>query len=114
VSHVRAEKGVADTLKAQIRGLGTAPTDAAKIKGWATPCASDHYPQSPLPEHTAMALGAPSPRMARDLGMDPPGSSNAGTEPGASRLNPRFSLWLMGYPTEWARCAEAVTRYARK
>jgi hypothetical protein len=29
-------------------------------------------------------------------------------------LNPRFSLWLMGYPTEWARCAERVTRSARK
>ena len=25
------------------------------------------------------------------------------------QLNPRFSLWLMGYPIEWAHCAERVT-----
>lgn len=29
---------------------------------------------------------------------------------GAFRLNPRFSLWLMGYPTKWAYCGERVTR----
>ena len=26
-----------------------------------------------------------------------------------SQLNPRFSLWLMGYPIEWASCGEQVT-----
>jgi hypothetical protein len=31
-----------------------------------------------------------------------------------SRLNPRFSLWLMGYPIEWAYCAERVTPLSRK
>lgn len=29
---------------------------------------------------------------------------------GSSQLNPRFSLWLMGYPIEWAYCGEQVTR----
>ena len=29
-------------------------------------------------------------------------------------LNPAFSLWLMGYPTGWARCAARVTRSSRK
>jgi hypothetical protein len=29
-------------------------------------------------------------------------------------LNPRFSLWLQGYPIEWARCAERVTRSVRR
>lgn len=28
----------------------------------------------------------------------------------SGRLNPRFSLWLMGYPTDWASCGERVTR----
>ena len=29
------------------------------------------------------------------------------------QLNPAFSLWLMGYPTAWARCAARVTRSSR-
>ena len=29
---------------------------------------------------------------------------------GSYQLNPRFSLWLMGYPIEWAYCGERVTR----
>ena len=40
---------------------------------------------------------------------------NAKTEKSApSQLNPRFSLWLMGYPIEWAYCAERVTPLSRK
>jgi len=31
-----------------------------------------------------------------------------------SLLNPNFSLWLMGYPQEWGRCAERVTASFRK
>jgi len=30
------------------------------------------------------------------------------------QLNPRFSLWLMGYPTGWATCGEQVTPSSRK
>lgn len=42
-------------------------------------------------------------------------SSCAETEkPVRFRLNPRFSLWLMGFPTAWARCAERVTRSSRR
>jgi len=29
---------------------------------------------------------------------------------GSFQLNPKFSLWLMGYPIEWAYCGERVTR----
>ena len=32
----------------------------------------------------------------------------------SSQLNPRFSLWLMGYPIEWAYCAERVTPLSRR
>ena len=31
-----------------------------------------------------------------------------------SQLNPRFSLWLMGYPIEWAYSGERVTLLSRK
>ena len=29
------------------------------------------------------------------------------------RLNPRFSLWLMGYPAEWGSCGERAMRLYR-
>jgi hypothetical protein len=42
-------------------------------------------------------------------------SSTAETENIApSQLNPRFSLWLMGYPIEWAYSGERVTPSSRK
>jgi hypothetical protein len=30
------------------------------------------------------------------------------------RLNPRFSLWLMGYPEEWGYCGERAMQSCRK
>jgi hypothetical protein len=35
-------------------------------------------------------------------------------KPVKSQLNPRFSLWLMGYPIEWAFSGERVTPLSRK
>jgi hypothetical protein len=44
-----------------------------------------------------------------------PTPSTAETENIApSQLNPRFSLWLMGYPIEWAFSGEQVTPLSRK
>lgn len=40
-------------------------------------------------------------------------SSRAGTEKRGS-LNPLFSLWLMGFPTEWGYCGARVTPSSRK
>ena len=42
-------------------------------------------------------------------------SSSAATASTAPyQLNPRFSLWLMGYPIAWAYCGERVTLSSRK
>ena len=46
------------------------------------------------------------------LGPTSNGSPAATAKPG--QLNPAFSLWLMGYSTEWARCAAQVTRSCRR
>jgi hypothetical protein len=46
------------------------------------------------------------------VGPTLPGST-AQTE-NKGQLNPAFSLWLMGYPTEWLSCAPLVTRLSRK
>lgn len=44
-----------------------------------------------------------------------PSASNAETgKSGEFRLNPRFSLWLMGYPAEWASCGERAMQSCRK
>lgn len=43
----------------------------------------------------------------------PPSGLSASTEKRGA-LNPRFSLWLQGYPTGWAFCGEAVIRSSRK
>lgn len=60
------------------------------------------------------------PRQAHGVIAD---SSSAESPPakGASRsstegrpLNPRFSLWLMGYPVAWACCGEPETQSCRK
>ncbi len=39
---------------------------------------------------------------AQLTGTTPTGTTAATENPGAYRLNPKFSLWLMGFPAEWA------------
>lgn len=76
---------------------------------WVAPIATDHKATSggrgreKNPGLRVQVLGATSP------------SSTAETEkPVAYRLNPRFSLWLQGYPEAWACCAALGIALCRK
>jgi len=113
------------------------------LAGWATPTHGDAQKIKPFPDAPQPALayqcqtaGYPTPsardwrdgrsnqhdKNARPLNEvatnafgETLGSSPAETaRPGAYRLNPRFSLWLMGYPDEWACCGERAMRSVRK
>jgi site-specific DNA-cytosine methylase len=80
------------------------------VSSWATPTATDHSrgTKPPRPQDT----GIPLTQQVSGLNQKP---STAETESIApSQLNPRFSLWLMGYPIEWAYSGERVTPLSRK
>jgi len=83
---------------------------------WATPAARDHKSESATAEFNAERdshpRGKPLSYQATGATAD---SSSAGTEkPVAYRLNARFSLWLQGYPEEWASCGERGIASCRK
>lgn len=99
------------------------------LNPWATPNTMDHMnlrsDEALLKQATVARKGRTFPANLREQ-VDPrsqeiyasgkiPQSSTAETENTVpSQLNPRFSLWLMGYPIEWAYSGERVTPLSRK
>jgi len=88
---------------------------------WPTPQANKNTKNSKDPqkmkENGAQSTIADAAWMTKDSGIygKIPKSSTAETESTVpSQLNPRFSLWLMGYPIEWAYSGERVTPLSRK
>ena len=90
--------------------------EVAMLAGWATPAAQ---PANSTPEaflerkRAAIAKGSKMGVVLSDLnmqaqaylrGLTPSPSSAPTGAPGAYRLNPRFSLWLQGYPATWYDC----------
>jgi FAD/FMN-containing dehydrogenase len=99
-------------------------TDGRGCTGWPTPNTLAAWP-------TPQAHDAVGPRTEEQLaamrarghgasnlhetvrlagGQDAAQYSAAAGFPVAFRLNPRFSLWLMGYPAAWASCGERATQ----
>jgi len=98
-------------------GNDTVPRVAYGIAPWATPNTMDHMKQR-SDEALARAkqkAGCSNLKDQIPYSGEVQKSSTAETENTVpSQLNPRFSLWLMGYPIEWAYCAERVTQSSRK
>lgn len=95
---------------------------AALMVGWPTASARDWKDTPGMattgtnPDGTERTRLDQLPRVAALAGTPAFQSSVSTENSGAfhltkkASLNPRFSLWLMGFPTVWARCAEQVTR----
>lgn len=83
----------------------------AQAAGWATP----NCPRAHDSDNTA---GSGKNRqmdiVKQILGGTPAGTPAATGKPAACQLNPRFSLWLMGYPDEWASCGARAMQSCRK
>lgn len=82
---------------------GTTLGGAALATGWATPLASDSRGSAGVGKKEL-------PNQVQWIGEQLENSGAQMENTDQYRLNPRFSLWLQGFPIEWAYCAERVTR----
>ena len=80
----------------------------AYVAGWATPRAEDA--ESAGMRHSRGVADT----LSAQAGQDASRSNAATARPAGFRLNPRFSLWLMGYPAEWASCGERAMQSCQK
>lgn len=85
---------------------------AAKLAGWATPAARDHKDTGNLDNSRFRKDGKErNDTLARQaFGMLPPPSSAQTANIAGFQLNPRFSLWLMGFPTNWHEAGLSALR----
>lgn len=85
---------------------GALPHDAS-LAGWAAPNSTDHKNRAHPSQSSVLGV--------QTIGLTPSSFPAPTASTGASRLNPSFSLWLMGYPVaEWVRCAALATPSSRK
>lgn len=130
-----AHRGIADTLNSQCKAAGWA---TAAARDFRSEEATDEYNQErwdhtrgkPLNAEVLMA-GYPTPQALSFKGSHQPGMNRAiaktisffveiktktvASKYVGSRLNPAFSLWLMGFPVlAWLCCGVRATRSVQK
>jgi hypothetical protein len=86
-------------------------SNKVQLIGWATPAARDHKPTN-TPDY--VKGGKYMDQLANQAvhGLTSNGSPAQTEKPG--QLNPEFSLWLMGYPAEWAYSGAQAMQSSRK
>lgn len=83
--------------------------DIAQLAGWPTACQRDYKGATPGGRIRDGKFSTDTLDAVVQL------ISNAPTgKRGAYQLNPLFSLWLMGYPVEWACCGARAMQSRRK
>ena len=107
--------------------------DIANLAGWSTPAMRDYKGANDL-EHTTEKIAEgrrghmgqlPNAVMVQLTGSDQFGGRavtdiigeylpDGWTMPENGKLNPAFSLWLMGYPAEWVCCGVRAMQSCRK
>lgn len=88
---------------------------AVKFAGWPTASSRDVKGGYEGGRIRDGKISTDTPDVVAQLTGTPADRTSAATESTASfRLNPRFSLWLMGFPDEWASCGERAMQSCRK
>lgn len=84
----------------------TSGKDCSGLAGWVSPTVQDHGRgvKPPRPQDTGIPLSQQVSGLSSEL-LNAPTENLEGY-----RLNPLFSLWLMGFPAEWACSKVLVTR----
>jgi len=115
---MKRRMGERDGTEANRTAITSLQVMAQTVSSWATPAARDYRSNAASEAHhqarAEQTRGKPLSEQAHQLasGVTLSGSPAETAKPG--QLNPAFSLWLMGYPTAWARCAGQVMRSSRR